>query len=146
MICKLSWQAQHFGDFRLYFAQHLRRWRCEFSANRIVRAASRGENGHISWNVLHFYTSDENGNVMSEVSPKSVSHECFPKSVTPRVSSKSVFPRVSFQECRAKCLPRGSPRSVFPRESFQECHAKSVFPRVSCPTDSNSALLIAHAL
>ena len=35
-------------------------WRCEFSANRIVRAASTGENVQIPWKVLHFWTSDEN--------------------------------------------------------------------------------------
>ena len=137
-------------------------WRCDFCANRIVRAASTRENVHIPWKVWHFWASDENGSVMSGVSPRSAmpgvsSQECLSRSVLPRVSCqeclpKSVFPRVSSQEC----LPRVSSQkclqdSVFPRVSCQECYAKSVsqeclpksvsqeclpkrvFPRVSCP-------------
>ena len=110
-------------------------WRCEFSANRIVRAASNGENVQIPWKVWHFRTSDENRSVMSGVSPKSVSLECFPKSVMPRVSPKNVFPRGSFQECHAKSVSKECHvRSVVPRVSSQEglseCHAKVA--RVSC--------------
>ena len=59
-------------------------WRSEFSANRIVRAASSGENVQIPW------TSDKNGNVMSGVSPKSVSQESFPKSVSQECHVRSV--------------------------------------------------------
>ena len=35
-------------------------WRCDFCANRIVRAASTGENVQIPWKVWHSWTSDEN--------------------------------------------------------------------------------------
>ena len=106
-------------------------WRCDFCANRIVRAASTGENVQIPWKVLHFWTSDENASVMSGLSPKSVSQECLPKSV-----SQECLPGVSSQEGLSKSvMPRVSPKSVMsgvsskgclPKRVPQECHVRSV--------------------
>ena len=47
-----SWQAQHFGDVHRHFAwqaRHFRRVVLRFSANRIVGAASSGDNVQIAW-------------------------------------------------------------------------------------------------
>eukprot|EP00435_Cladocopium_sp_Y103_P038482 s1902_g10.t1 len=54
------WQAQHFGDLQTSIViltgkrSTLDVSCCVFFANRIVRAASSGENVQIAWQALHF--------------------------------------------------------------------------------------------
>ena len=59
-----SWQAQHFGDLQRHLAwqvQHFRRVVLRvFFANRIVGAASSGDNVQIPWPAWHFVRCDEN--------------------------------------------------------------------------------------
>ena len=58
-----SWHAQHFGRVHRHFAwqaQHFRFVLWLVFANRIVRAASSGDNVQIPWQAWHFVRCAEN--------------------------------------------------------------------------------------
>ena len=59
--------AQHFGDLYHQHAQHLRRVCCVLFANRIVRAASSGDNVQIARQSWHFVLRDESGSLARNI-------------------------------------------------------------------------------
>jgi hypothetical protein len=56
MAFNFSWQVQHLGDLHRHFAWQAQHFRLVLRVflNRIVRAASSGDNVQIPWQAWHF--------------------------------------------------------------------------------------------